>query len=119
MDNRRRYIMKKIITIIANLLCEKINEALRIENKPEIDFDEYLSVKQDDDVEQIDDKLLSIVNFWNEVETIKFGEIDFDLVYNKVRNKDRVKKRYRDTNNTNIEREKRKNGKKRKHKSNR
>ena len=61
----------------------------------------------------------------------KLGEIDFDLVYNKVRNKDRVKKRYRDTNiernrntnrdtnNTNIEREKRKNGKKRKHKSNR
>ena len=53
----------------------------------------------------------------------KLGEIDFDLVYNKVRNKDRVKNRYRDknrnTNNTNIEREKRKNGKKRKHKSNR
>lgn len=61
----------------------------------------------------------------------KLGEIDFDLVYNKVRNKDRVKNRYRvtniernrntnrNTNNTNIEREKRKNGKKRKHKSNR
>ena len=62
---------KRIKIILGELIFRKINEILKADNKREIDYDEFFSINQMAEGEEVEEKLNAINHFWNEVEIAK------------------------------------------------